>query len=88
MISDESYTTMDSKSVLCSVVGWQLSRTRNDTMHCVNLGVAHHVIANALVFLCTNRAYRSLGVAVQTALGPMATTAEVLFDLFLRFKVP
>jgi hypothetical protein len=36
------------KSVLCFAPGWQLSRTRIDSMHTVNLGVAQLIIGNVL----------------------------------------
>jgi hypothetical protein len=36
------------KSVLTLMPGWRLHRTRIDTMHCVNLGIAQLIIGNSL----------------------------------------
>jgi hypothetical protein len=42
------------KSVLTTAPGWHLQRTRIDSMHAVNLGVAQLLIGNVLWFWATN----------------------------------
>ena len=74
------------KSVLCMAPGWRLERTRADSMHCVNLGIAMHVIGNALWFLTTEKAYLVFEPAVHHPLPPGASSDDILKDLQLRFK--
>ena len=84
-LSHADYIAMNPKrSVLTAVPGWRLERTRADSMHCVNLGVALLVIGNILVFLCMIRAYQHWGPAVAHVLPVDATMADMLHDLFLR----
>ena len=86
-LSHADYIAMNPKRyVLTAVPGWRLERTRVDSMRCVNLGVALLVIGNILVFLCMIRAYQHLGPAVAHVLPVDATMADMLHDLFLRFK--
>lgn len=77
----------DRRSVLTLAPGWQLQRTRNDSMHCVNLGVCWYLIGNLLWFLAKNNVHRFLTtVAEDGALGCDAAVVDILHDCYLRFK--
>ena len=55
-------------------------------MHTSNLGLAHLLIANCLVFLAMNRADLAVLEPRLTPLGPAASMDDVYYDLQLRFK--
>jgi hypothetical protein len=74
------------KSVLTCAPGWRVDRTRIDSMHAVNLGVAHFVIGNAVWFLASNKSHVVLGPAIAAALPANSPHKEVWFDMFLRMK--
>ena len=74
------------KSVLTLVPGWRLERTRGDSMHIVNLGVAWIVVGNALWFLTANNASSVLASTGQLRLPANATRADILHDMYLKFK--
>ena len=48
---------------LAQVPGWEMGRTKGDTMHITNLGIIWHVLGNVLFFLATVKAYLQLGPA-------------------------
>jgi len=56
-------------------------------MHCVNLGVAQHAIANAMNLAVEEHAHVFLGPAVDVRLPIDADDDAVFYDLQLRFKV-
>eukprot|EP00973_Karenia_brevis_P013067 1773749-Karenia_brevis.AAC.1 len=81
-------TACTSRSCLVYMPGWSLLRTRNDTMHCVNLGVAWHLIANTILFLAWSRAFVYLEPRPGTLpLQDNTIIGKVLEDLYLRFKL-
>lgn len=87
MLSHDCYLQMTTRrSVLTAMPGWRLDRTRGDSMHIVNLGVACNLIANTLLWLASQHVHRFLGPARDAALPEGSTLDERLFDLMLRFK--
>ena len=75
------------RTVLETMPGWRLERTRGDTMHAVNLGVCLLLIGNVLRYLARVRAYLYLAPANVVRLPPDASLTLVLYDLYLRFKL-
>lgn len=55
-------------------------------MHCVKLGIGHHVIGNSLVYLAQERADLFLGPANDVVLPANAPLNQILDDLNIRFK--
>ena len=54
MMTHEAYiATAAEISVLTLMPGWQLQRTRLDSMHIVNLGISWYLIGNVLWWLVT-----------------------------------
>ena len=74
------------RSVLTEMLGWRLERTRADDMHCTKLGVAPHVIANTLAYMCETRAYRVFPPVADHVLSAAASWQDMLRDYELRFK--
>ena len=86
-LSHEGYmesTTAVERTVLCTAPGWRLERTLSDKMHCINLGLLLHLIANVLWFLTWSRAYLCLD-PVDAGLPADASWDQVLHELEVRF---
>eukprot|EP00959_Pyramimonas_sp_CCMP1952_P466303 9489751-Pyramimonas_sp.AAC.1 len=73
-------------SVLTLMPGWMRDLCKTDTMHCVNLGTAHLLIGNAIIFLANNRVDLHIVEPRLTPLDVNASRDDILFDLQLRFK--
>ena len=86
-LSHEGYmesTPAVERTVLCTAPGWRLERTLSDKMHCINLGLLLHLIANVLWFLTWSRAYLCLD-PVDAGLPADASWDQVLHELEVRF---
>jgi hypothetical protein len=88
MLSHAAYMAMaERKSVLTQLPGWRLCRVQNDSMHCVNLGLAWLLIGNVLWCLVCMHAFLVLGPAFGISLPVDASADTVLADFYIRFKL-
>ena len=74
------------RSVLCKTPGWTFLRTKNDSMHCTNLGIAPIAIANSCLFLAhPTRNLAEIVVEPMINMPPDADLQTRLSDLEYRF---
>ena len=86
LTNDAFWALGRSPTVLAQLPGWRLSQCRPDSMHVVNLGLAHLLIGNALWYFATRCLHTMLPVDGIAQLPAGASMSDRLWDLQLRFK--